>query len=65
MPAIEGYDPSLQMFLEKAREPDLAHLRFLRWLAEQGLLEHPVYGPPAGQLVELAAARGCPAHMDD
>jgi hypothetical protein len=60
MPAIQGYDPSLQMFRETAREPDLAHLRFLRWLAEQGLLGQAVYGPPSGQLVELAAARGYP-----
>jgi hypothetical protein len=60
MPTVEGYDPSLQMFLEAPREPDLAHLRFLRWLAEQGLLGQAVYGPPSGQLVELVAARGCP-----
>ena len=60
MPAIQGYDPSLQMFREAAREPDLAHLGFLRWLAEQGLLEQAVYGPPSGQFVELAAVRGCP-----
>jgi hypothetical protein len=59
MPAITGYDPSLQMFREAAREPDLAHLRFLRWLAEQGLLEQAVYGPSAGQFAELVAARGC------
>ena len=57
MPAIKGYDPSLQMFLEALREPDLAHLGFLRWLAEQGLLEHPVSGPPSGQFAELAAVR--------
>ena len=56
MPTVEGYDPSLQMFLEAPREPDLAQLRFLRWLAEQGLLEQAVYGPPSGQV----AARGCP-----
>lgn len=27
---------------------DLAHLRFLRWLAEQGRLEHAPVGPPSG-----------------
>jgi hypothetical protein len=60
MPAVEGYDPSLQMFMEALREPDLAQLRFLRWLAEQGLLEHTVSGPPSGQFAEQVAARGCP-----
>ena len=56
MPTVEGYDPSLQMFLEAPREPDLAQLRFLRWLAEQGLLEEAVYGPPSGQFAEQVAA---------
>ena len=56
MPAIEGYDSSLQMFLEAPREPDLAHLGFLRWLAERGLLEHVVYGPPSGPFAEQAIA---------
>jgi hypothetical protein len=56
MPAIKGYDPSLQMFLEAPREPDLAHLGFLRWLAERELLEHTVSGPPSGELAEQAAA---------
>jgi hypothetical protein len=56
MPAIEGYDPSLQMFLAASREPDLAHLGFLRWLAERGLLEHAVYGPPSGPFAEQAVA---------
>ena len=27
---------------------DLAHLRFLRWLREQGRLEHAPAGPPIG-----------------
>ena len=42
------YDPALQMFVERPREVSLAHLRFLRWLGEQGLLEHELFGPPAG-----------------
>ena len=33
-------------------EVDLARLRFLRWLIEQGRLEHPAYGPPAGEYAE-------------
>ena len=59
MPAITGYDPSLQMFLEAPREPDVAYLGFLRWLAERGLLEHAVSGPSSGQFAEQAAAHTC------
>ena len=43
------YDPELQMFVERARQPDGARLRFLRWLAEHGRLEHAAAGPPGGQ----------------
>ena len=56
MTPINGYDPSLQMFLKASQAPDLAHLRFLRWLAERVLLEHPMAGPPSGPLAEQAAA---------
>jgi hypothetical protein len=44
------YDSNLQMFCETPREPDMAKLSFLRWLAEAGRLEHPTYGAPAGAL---------------
>ena len=44
------YDSDLQMFCEPPREPVLASLRFLRWLADQGQLEHHVFGPPARRL---------------
>ena len=40
------YDGTLQMFVEPPREADSRTLRFLRWLAERGELEHPVAGPP-------------------
>jgi len=49
------YDSTLQMFREQPREADLARLRFLRWLGERGLLEHPVAGGPVGV---FAVARG-------
>jgi hypothetical protein len=53
MRAQSSYDPTLQMFVEDGREPDLRHLRFLRWLAERGQLEHEIAGPPSGdQLAE-------------
>jgi hypothetical protein len=52
MNTARAYDPELQMFRESGREPDLAELRFLRWLAEQGRLETTPLGPPAGRYVE-------------
>jgi hypothetical protein len=51
------YDGNLQMFVEGPREPDFARLAFLRWLGEQGLLEHAVSGPSSGPFVEAYAAR--------
>ena len=44
----ERYDSELQMFRLATREPDAASLRFLRWLAERGRLEHEVFGQPSG-----------------
>ena len=49
MTASGRYDSSLQMFVEEVSEPDLARLAFLRWLGEQEMLEHRVYGPSAGE----------------
>ena len=43
-----NYDSDLQMFVDRAREPDRTRLRFLRWLAERGWLEHQPVGPPTG-----------------
>jgi hypothetical protein len=45
------YDKELQMFRHPVRSPDLAKLRFLRWLAEQDKLEHRAFGKPTGELV--------------
>lgn len=47
------YDKDLQMF--KVREPlefDLNKLRFMRFLAENGKLEHEVFGVPFGEYAE-------------
>jgi hypothetical protein len=41
-----AYDGALQMFVEPPRGADARTLRFLRWLAERGPLEHAVAGPP-------------------
>jgi hypothetical protein len=40
----DPYDSSLQMFVRTERDLDPKHLRFYRWLAENGRLEHPVVG---------------------
>lgn len=45
---LGAYDASLQMFVQEPRDADASHLRFLRWLAERGGLEHGVAGPPGG-----------------
>ncbi len=57
MKAIGRYDGNLQMFVEEAREPVRTRLAFLRWLGEQNLLEHEVYGQSSGAFVELEAPR--------
>ena len=50
--ASARYDGELQMFCDNAREPDRAALRFLRWMAEQGRLEHEASGPATGEYAE-------------
>ena len=43
------YDGNLQMFCEPIHDPDLTMLRFLRWMAERGMLEHEIAGQSAGE----------------
>ena len=43
-----NYDGDVQMFVQRPREIDLAHLRFLRWLAVRGHLEHEPVGRSYG-----------------
>lgn len=38
--------------VERMLGADPEMLRFLRWLAEQGRLEHEVFGPPSGEYAE-------------
>lgn len=52
MTGNERYDPELQMYIQPITEIDLGKLRFLRWLAEQGVLEHEVFGEPIGVFAE-------------
>ena len=49
------YDGEVQMFVQRPREIDLAHLRFLRWLAVRGYLEHPPAGRSYGVYARDAA----------
>jgi hypothetical protein len=55
--AGKAYDGELQMFCDAVREPNLEALIFLRWLAEQGRLEHEVSGPASGEYVGEAVAQ--------
>jgi hypothetical protein len=46
------FDTSLQMFVDEPREPDMARLRFLRWLAECGRLESSAISKSTGEYAE-------------
>jgi hypothetical protein len=47
------YDGDLQMFRVAAHEPSREALHFLRWMAEQGRLEHEISGPSSGEYVDV------------
>jgi len=51
MAAMGPYDSALQMFVQTPQPIDMSRLSFMRWLAEQGRLEHRVAGPSSGPLV--------------
>ena len=53
----QSYDSDLEMFREAPRPLDHAHLCFLRWLAEQGRLEHAPVGLPSGALAAVVCER--------
>ena len=59
MATANDYDAEIQMFVQGPREIELAHLRFLRWLAVRGSLEHAPAGRPHGlyALREVPIAR--------
>jgi hypothetical protein len=56
MKATGQYDKELQMYCDAVREVNFEQLRFLRWLAEQGKLEHETFGQPTGEFAELVNA---------
>ena len=51
MAAMGPYDSALQMFVQTPQPIDMSRLSFMRWLAEQGRLEHFIAGPSSGPLV--------------
>ena len=55
MPAIGKYDTALQMFVLPPADLDRKRVGFLRWLAENGRLEHYPAGPPSGHVAALVA----------
>ena len=59
---LHNYDDDLRMLRETPSPLDGAHRRFLRWLAERGLLEHQAADPPSD---ELAAAHGAEQRVAD
>ena len=54
MKGLGRYDRTLQMFVQTPQDVDAQRLRFLRWLAERGQLEHDVAGPPSGRYASTA-----------
>ena len=46
---VSGFDGDLQMFREAPKPINMAHLEFLRWLIEQGRLDHPSAQPSSGE----------------
>ncbi len=52
MKDVKGYDGDLQMFAESTTPVSLAYLRFLRWMIDEGRLEHLPAGPPSGPLLD-------------
>ncbi len=60
MAAMGSYDSTLQMFVQTPQPLDMSRLTFLRWLAENGRLEHRIAGPSSGPLVGQTNARTTP-----
>lgn len=60
MAAMGPYDSTLQMFVQTPQPIDMSRLTFLRWLAENGRLEHRIAGPSSGPLVGHQADHATP-----
>ena len=53
MQNAKSFDGELKMFRDQDRPVNLEALQFLRWLAEQGKLEHRPMGPSSGPFAEV------------
>jgi hypothetical protein len=62
MKDVTGFDGDLQMFRERPKPVNLAHLRFLRWLIEHGRLDDLPAQPPGGELTEKPMADSVPVN---
>jgi hypothetical protein len=60
MKDVTGFDGDLQMFRERPKPVNLAHLRFLRWLIEQGRLDDLPAQSPGVELTETMLADAVP-----
>ena len=58
MKDVQSYDGDLEMYRETEHVINVAQLRFLRWLADRGRLEHPPSGPPCGAFADDDALAG-------
>lgn len=57
--ASTNYDADLRLYREPPAVPVLPRLAFLRWMAEEGRLEHPIAGVSSGPLAKVLA---CPQY---
>ncbi len=57
MQSVKDYDADLEILRELLKPVDLEQLRFVRWLEEEGRLEHLAAGPPSGQWADGLALR--------
>jgi hypothetical protein len=55
MKNLQRYDGDLEMFCAAPVHVNRAYLQFLRWLIEQGRLEHLPAGPASGELAQVVA----------
>lgn len=62
MKKLGRYDSDAQMFVEEPKQLDESHIRFMRWLAENGRLEHPVAGPSSNVMSEPAIPESAESH---
>ena len=65
MKTLGRYDGSLQMFVQEPRDVDIGHLRFIRWLVEQGRLERASVNSLRGGRICHSGGAGSPCELPD